>query len=315
MIWTSIERRTTSRWLLPVLLACVLCIGSLENAQAQSCCVGASGLTPTRLELHEWLLVGTRTSLAYAYGSYDTDGILQKQSGDAVQVELRQELFASMRVFERAELSGIVPWLWVFRRAREVVGEQSLGIGDSEVRGRLEVLRLHERRAWPAASVHAAAILPTGRPVEESQMPLGSDATGAGVMRVQGGLSLEYPWGDWVILASVAAQLPTTRSSRGVQTDLGPRAIIQAGLARQWSYRMNSAILASHERESAATVDGRVVANTQVRRTQLAMVSTWFLDDAWRLRGQLHIDVPLSHWGKNQSAEAGAAMSMVRSWL
>jgi hypothetical protein len=168
-------------------LACVFALAVPARAKAQSCCAGASALTPARLALHEDALVGLQLKAADLYGSFDGQRHFLGASAGAKELDFEQDLAGSVRVFKRGQLSAILPMVETYRRIPGL-SEAGGDLGDLQLGARWDFTIPGSSVTIPAVALAAGVMLPTGRAPESASKPLATDATGIGA--VQGSLAL-----------------------------------------------------------------------------------------------------------------------------
>jgi len=284
-------------------------------AWAQACCAGASAVTPGRLALHEDALVGVQARFAAVYGSYDSTAAYRKAPSGTSQWDLEQDLFASVRVVRRGQLSLLVPFVESWRRAPTTGSEFGGGIGDVNASARYDFTWAREVSFLPGIAALAGVTAPTGRPPESAHEPLGSDATGVGAVQLNVGLALERSFDAWLVSLTGLAAKRLARDVQGVESDLGTQFTLLGAVAYVFPMEASVALATTFTAEGNAKVDGAEVSDTSRRLLQVALAGSLPLDDRWRLQGAAFFNPPLNAVGKNQPATTGVALTGVWAFL
>lgn len=280
-------------------------------ALAQACCGGASAVTPGRLELHEEALVGVQARFTTIYGSYDSAATYRKAASGTTERDFEQDVFASVRVVRRGQLSLLVPFVESWRRAPTTGAEFGGGLGDVNVSARYDFTGAHEVSYLPGIAALGGVTAPTGRPPESAHEPLGSDATGVGAVQLNIGLALERSFDAWLVSLTGLAAKRLARDVRGVESELGTQFTLLGAVAYVFPVEASLALVATFTAEPPAEVDGAEVPGTARRQLQLALAASLPLADRWRLQGAGFFNPPLSGLGKNQPATTGVALTVV----
>jgi len=287
-------------------------------AAAQACCAGSGLATPGRLGLHEIALVGAQARTAFVTGSYDPSGRHAPPPAGASELDLEQDVFGSVRVLEKAQLSLLVPFVETRRTSR---GQQEFGggLGDINAGARVDLTSAGQRRFVPGIALLAGLTLPTGRPADAKGLgALATGATGIGAFQVTGGAAVEQSWGAWLVsLSGYVAQ----RTSRTVGI---PPAEIHEHLGAQWTAlatvayttrtEVSVGISASYTFEGNATVNGDTLPGTARRLPLLTLAGALPLTDHVRLQGSIFDSPQVSGLGKNQPSTVGLLVTLVLSW-
>jgi hypothetical protein len=293
--------------------ACVvaMAIAATErDARAQACCAGASGLTPGWLTNHEKGLIGAQLRLAETHGTYPTSGPFYTGIPER-DAKVEMDLFGSLRVLPRAQVSVVAPVIATRRRSGGVV-EERVAPGDLTVIGRYDFLRAGESRI-PGISLLGGFQAPTGVPPDRGDGLLDANVTGIGAWEIDAGASVEQVVGHVVLHATVLAGYRLPRTVLRVDQRLGLHALYL--LAGGWVFDDDVAILGTVTRltEGDTTISGATAEGTGWRTTQLACLVIVPLSDHSRLRTSVFTDVP--PFGLNRPAVGGTAISFVRSWF
>jgi hypothetical protein len=283
------------------------------RAEAQGCCASGASLTPVRLDLHERALVGLQLATGAQHGSFDNGTSYRSTPDDASDIELRQTAFGTYAPLSRLQLSAMVPWLETRRSASGAPTEWGGGLGDVSLLVRGEPVALREYGDVPAIAVLGSLVAPTGTAPEDASNLLGSDATGAGVWRLGGGLALEQAYGAFLVnlTAMLSTALPRTAST--TRFVYAPRWDVTLGLGYAVSHYWHLAALFNYEHEGAPSINHNP--GQTRRRLDTALLVTHLLDDGLRIQGGLNLTPPISNLGRNDLARIGGTVSLVRSWL
>ena len=292
-----------------LLVVALLVVATEQEAHAQACCVGASGLTPGWLANHERFLVGAQLRVAQTHGTYPLRGDFY-QALPARDSRLEQSLFGTVRLLPRAQIGFVAPMTTLRRRSGNLV-ETKTNIGDVTFIGRYDILRPGESRI-PGIAILAGGTVPTGTPSDETQGYLATDVTGIGAWEGNAGLSLEQSYGGLILHATALVGARTSRDVAGVPQTLGLRALYLLGAG--WVFDNDVTLFGTltHTSEGDATIDGVTGYGTGFRTTQLAFLVVTPLSDTVRLRTSLFTDVP--PLGDNRTALGGTSISLLKSW-
>jgi hypothetical protein len=301
------------------LLALAAILACSSQAKAQACCAGTGAVTPGRLGLREFALLGVQLKTAAELGSFDANGQYEKSPQGASELDLEQDLFAAIRVFDRAQVALLVP-LVETRRTSQGLEEFGGGIGDVNLNLRYDFKLAGTSQLVPGIAALAGITFPTGTPPDSPHLrPLATDATGIGAYQGNLGLALEQSFGPWLLNITGIAAL---RSARSVTSD---GVTIHERLATQWTalaavaYVLPSeaalALSASYAAEGNARINGEAALDSGHRLTTLTASGVLPLSDTWRLQGALFLNPPLSSTSLNQTALGGALLTAVRAWL
>lgn len=286
-----------------------------KAAWAQACCAFGSSLTPTRLDLHERLLVGVQTGAAWLHGSHPSSGQYRGAPDGSTDLELRQTLFATAALGERIQASALLPWVETYRRTASTASEWGHGLGDVSALLRGEFTQLHEYSDVPSFALLLGALFPTGTPPEDATSTLGSDTTGGGVFRALVGLSVEQAFGAWLFNLSGTVSLAALADRAGIETRHAPRWAVVGSAGYAWSHHLSTAGSLSFETEGNTTINGVAVSGTNQRRTELAAITTYGFTDAWRMQFRLSLDPPVARLGVNEPARLGGNVALIWSAL
>ncbi len=292
-------------------------VGALcpRTCRAQACCAGASAVTPGRLALHERALVGARLSVAPMLGSYDANARFRGPAEGSSAWDFEQDVFGSVRLFERAQVSLLVPVLESLRRTKSTGSEFGGGLGDLNASARYDFTWAREYRSLPGLAVLAGVTVPTGTPPESAQLPLGSDATGTGAVQLNLGVSAERAVGDWFLSVSGLLAKRLARTVDGVTSGLAVQATAIAAIGYSFSEDLTVAGVTTYTGEGNASVEGAEVAGTAKHRWRLGAVSSVSVSDTVRVSGDVFLDPPFDGAGRNQLSLAGLSMTFIRSFL
>jgi len=280
-----------------------------DDAKAQACCVGASGLTPGWLSNHERALVGALARISQTHGTYPARGSFYVPTPGR-DGRLETSLFASYRFLPRAQVSTFFPLATVRRRSGDIT-ETRVSPGDLTLVGRYDLLRTGESTI-PGIHLILGMQLPTGVPSDRGTPLLAADVTGIGAWEVNGGVTIEQVIHHVVLHATVLAGVRTPRDVFGLEQRLGPRALYL--VAGGWVFDNDVAILGTvtHTSEGDASLGGDDAPGTGFRATQLALLVVTPITDTLRLRTSAFTDLP--PLGENRPALGGSSLSLAKSW-
>ncbi|MEO8876878.1 MAG: hypothetical protein ABI461_14890 [Polyangiaceae bacterium] len=296
-----------------------LAIAAWSNvAYAQSCCAGTGAVTPGRLALHEWALVGLQAKAGAELGSFDGGGHYRSNPSGASELDLEQDLFGAVRVFKRAQIALLVP-LVETRRTSQGTSEFGGGIGDVNASARYDFTIAGASRFMPGIAALAGLTLPTGRAADASGLgPLATGATGIGTFQINAGLAVEQTFGPWLVNASVLFAQRTARTVGGAPNQIHERLGSQWTLLSAVAYTFPSEIAlagsASYVVEGDATINGIDTIGTAHRLPTLTFSGVVPVTDAWRLQGAIYDNLQIAPLGLNQPAGAGILLTVVHSW-
>lgn len=288
-------------------------------APAQACCAGTGAVTPARLGLHEAALVGLQLKVASEIGSFDSRGTYQGSPRGASELDLEQDPFAAVRVFQRGQVALYVPIVET-RRTSHGESEFGGGLGDINLNLRYDFTLAGASPVIPGIGVLAGITLPTGKPADaEDLRPLATDATGIGAYQGSLGLAVEQALGPWLINVTGVVAVRSARSvdSAGITIHerLAPQWTALAAVAYVFPSEAAVALSSSFASEGNATIDSAEVARSGHRLTTVTLGGLVPLTDTWRMQGALFVNPPISGTSLNQTGLGGLTFTMVRSWF
>lgn len=299
-------RHRASTFLSAIAIACVA-----TNAGAQACCVGAGAVTPTRLAMHEDVLVGMTLRMAQAYGSFTSTGTWLGVPSRASEHDFEQDLFVAMRIARRVQLSVLVP---LVETRREIAGTTELGggLGDVVVAGRWDATSARSGHWTPGVAILAGVVAPTGRPADLSAQPMATDSTGLGAAQGIAGVALEELSGPWLFDLIGTVTMRTPRSVHGIESVLAPQ--WNTTLATTYSFRSGVALslALAYVAETDGWIGGVHVPNSGRRDPQVALSALVPFLDRWRLLLSAALHPPIL--GQNSVATFGASTTLTRVW-
>jgi len=321
---TTMSRRLSSFTdsLLQSLLALFVVFALLTQtspARAQACCAGTGAVTPGRLALHEFALVGVQLKGGLMYGSFDQLGNYHALSQGSSEQNYEQDLFASLRLTRHAQVAGLVPFVETHRTVPGLA-QTGGGIGDVNLNGRYDFTFAGASRFVPGIGLLAGLTLPTGRPPESPNAgPLAAGATGIGALQGNVALALEQSYGPWLInltgaLAHRSARTVTSAEA-SVRSQLAPQWTVLAALAFVFRDERALALSASYATEGDSKLDGQRVPDSGHRLTTLTLGGLWPMSDRLRLQGSVFWNPPIDGSSLSQPALIGASVTAVFSWL
>ncbi len=281
-----------------------------RTANAQACCVGASGLTPGWLTNHERALVGAQLRLSETWTTYPVEGPFYGRTRER-DTRIEPSLFATYRVLPRAQISAFMP-LETIRRRSPGGTDTRTSFGDLTVVGRYDFVRAGE--SWiPGIAVLVGTQAPTGRSSDEGTSNLAADVNGIGTWEINGGASVEQTFGHLVLHVTVLTGYRLPNKVLGEDQHLGWRALYLGAVG--WVFNNDVMLMGTltHASDGDATLDGRDAPGTGFRSTQAAMLVVTPLTDNLRLRTSVFTDVP--PLGVNRPALGGTSISLAKTWF
>lgn len=310
----SSPRSMSARGALSGLLVAALACAVLAPARAlaQACCAAPSLVIPSRLQRHESYGVGLQLRGRGVFGAFGADGAYAGASdGD---VEAAQELFASARIFSRAQVALLVPFIETRRRAMGL-SETGGGLGDMRFAGHFELTRAGERAYVPGLALLVGGSLPTGTAPDQAELLLASDATGTGAWEGSVGLEVDQRFESIFVTVAGAVAQRASRDVMGVHQSFAPRllAIASGGVVLEHDAALGGFVSALHQ-GAARDGAGVEIAGSAQSLVTAGLAATLPVWDEWRAQATASVDCPISGWGRNQHTGAGFAVSMLRLW-
>jgi hypothetical protein len=285
------------------------------RASAQACCAGGSAITPGRLLKNEQFLVGLQLRTASVIGSFDANSRFRGPAAGTSEWDFEQDLFATLRVLSRAQLSLLVPVLESWRRSPTTGHEFGDGIGDLNFGARYDFVWAHDSPYLPGIAALAGVTLPTGRAPEAARLPLGSDATGIGAWQANLGLALEQAFGAWLFNLTGLAARRSERRVGNLRSRLGTRFSAIGAVGYVLSGDLSLALGATYTGEGNAATNDQDQPGTAHRSLELAGFGVWSPSNVWRVQWSVFLDPPLSGLGQNQLATTGVSVALLRTLL
>jgi len=287
-------------------------------ASAQSCCAGTGAVTPGRLALHEWALVGVQAKAGAELGSFDGGGHYRSSPAGASELDFEQDFFGAVRVLERGQLALLIP-LVETRRTSQGLSEFGGSVGDINASARYDFTIAGASRFIPGIAALAGFTFPTGRPADASGLgPLATGATGIGAYQINAGLAVEQTFGPWLVNATMLAAQRTARTvgdaPNQIHERLGTQWTLLSAVAYTFPSEIALALSGSYVIEGDATINGADAIGTAHRLPTLTFSGVVPLTDAWRLQGAIYDNLQITPLGLNQPAGAGILFTVVRSW-
>jgi hypothetical protein len=292
-----------------------------SRAFAQACCAGGTAVTPGRLALHEDELVGLQAKAGTVIGTYDTSGRFAYPSNQ--EIDLEQDLFGALRVFDRGQVALLVPFVETHRTGQSATGSISQtggGIGDVNASARYDFLRAGESSLVPGVALLAGLTFPTGKSPQQASPPLLADATGIGAFQLNAALALEQTFGPWLVNAT---GIVAKRTAEGGET-LGTQVTLLGAVAYTFDNDSALAFSASYAVEGSATcpsagaglcpTGATTVPASAKGVTTLSLSGLWPVSDTWRVLGGFYVTPPSDSLGNNEPAVQGLTLTVIRSW-
>jgi hypothetical protein len=300
-------------------------------ARGQACCAGTGAITPGRLALHDFALVGTEIHASSVLGYYCTAGTAPpcgpSSAGRYVgeppgqsEVDLEQDIFGAVRLFKRGQVSLLVPFV---ETRRQLSNEEGFGggIGDINLAARYDFLWAGQSRFLPGVAALAGVTAPSGIGPDSSHGGLVEEnVTGTGAWQANIGLALEKSFGPWLVdLTEVfawRAPYATSQVVPEIHEALAPQWTTLAAVGYTFPSEAAVAFFASYAIEGAPTVNGVSDSAVGSRRVALVSVSGVLpVTDRLRLQSSIFVNPPLSGFGEGQTAALGMTWTVIWSWI
>jgi hypothetical protein len=295
-----------------VAFACAAMTFVAARANAQACCAGATIVTPGRLGLHDFAIVGAQLHASAIVGSFDQNGNYASREPGTVEDDFEQDFYGAVRVFRRGQIALLVPIIETARRAGTLT-DFGGGLGDINLSARWDFLYAGQSRVAPGIAVLAGVTFPTGVPVESASDPLGAGATGIGAFQINGGLALEQTFGPWLVALSGIFAARTSRTIGSISETLSPQISGLATLAYVTRREIAFALSTSLTCEGDASINGATASDTERLTFALTGGVLFPIGDSWRAQFGASWNPPA--FGINTLASAGLAWTLVHAWF
>lgn len=309
--------RSTSSRSVAVSVAVAVAVALLlraGTAAAQACCAGSGAVTPGRLGLHEEALAGVQLKNAVQLGRHDSQGTYVADPSGASEIDLEQDVFGALRLFERGQVGLLIPFVETHRRASGT-SELGGGVGDANFSARYDLLLAGESRHVPGIGVLAGITFPTGKTAEAATNTLGTDATGIGAVQGNAGLALEQAFGSWLVGVSGIVSMREPRTVRGTRLGLAPQLTLLGSTGYAFKSGVSAAGVVSYAVEGDATTAGAQAPGSARRVTTMSLASAVPLSDELRVAASLYANPPVSSFGENQPVTVGITVGMIGALL
>jgi hypothetical protein len=255
--------------------------------------------------------VGLRLSAADGLGRWSPTGAWQSYGDQYSEWEARASVWAIVRLSERWQLSGQLPWIVNYRQA----GEQSAfgtGAGDAQVSGRYELIGMGKYLHVPALALSVTALAPLSRREEASSAPLGADATGRGVWECSASITIEQTWSPWFVRVESGgrASLPFTRHDLNMRQRYGPGFTVALSGGVEIRTRIVLGLLVQRDWEGRFTLGGADVDGSASSAWLTSAAVSWKFDPHWMLQGAVSSNVFASNGGVNRPGQLSTTMGI-----
>ena len=271
-------------------------------------------MSPGRLLLHEPALVGVRARAALGLGSYDSDGRYRANPDGTRELDFEQDVFGTLRVLKRGQVGILVPILEASRKTKSTDSEFGGGIGDVALSARYDFVWAGENHVVPGIAAVAGVSFPSGRAPEDAHLPLASDATGVGALRVNLGLALEQVFGPVLVQVSALAGKRANREVNGLSSARAVEWNTSLAVGYSFPNDVGLAAAVSYAFEGRSKLDGEEVADSEQRLLEASGAISVPLSQFFRAQGALFLTPPISGVGRNRLAETGASVTVIRSF-
>ena len=284
-----------------------------RQAAAQACCIAPGAAGVTRLAPHEAALAGIDARAQATTGSFDAAGRFRTSPRGTRDIGLEQSLFATVRVFERGQLSATVPFVQTVR-STETLTATGGGVGDIRGSVRWDVVFADDAWPWPGLALVGGVSAPTGRAPERAGDPLGAGSTGAGTTQGWAGFALEQTSGPWLAGANATVTARAERDIGPIRVSLAPR--FAAGLvgARAWRSGHALSLAASWEIEDRASANGAIVPGSARRALRVVSALQLRLGENARFVGSVYAIPPLPAVTAGEGSTLGLSLALVHPW-
>jgi hypothetical protein len=165
----------------------------------------------------------------------------------------------------------------------------------------------------PGVALLLAVTLPTGRALEDTRQPLGTDATGIGAFQATAGAAVEQSFGNLFVNLSAWLTQRAPRNVDGVSETLGLQVSGLGGLGYTLRNEWVVGGSLSYAGARDAVINGVREPGTGRSLAVLSILLTVPLGETWRLQAGAYDDLPF--WGTNQPATAGLTLALFRAWV
>src|SRR5205823_2759069 len=143
-------------------------------------------------------------------------------------------------------------------------------------------------------------------------LPLGSDATGAGLFQLAAGANIEQLVGRFIVSGSAAVGLSPSRTVGELTEQLGPQLTIFGAFGYILDETTALALTLATAQSFDASLNGQRAAGTARGLTTLGLTFGHEFEGPWRVQGALLYDLP---WlGRNRSTGIAASFMVLYSW-
>jgi hypothetical protein len=308
----KMRTRSLARLAFAVLIALVVACVS-RRASAQACCSGSSALTPGRLAPMEDALVGGGMKVGAIHGSWGTTGSYSGTPIGTRELDLEEDLLASIRFLKHGQATALVPFVETYRLAT-LRSDAGGGIGDVNLSARWDFTLAGQHDVLPGIAVLVGVTFPTGVAADQAHHALAADTTGIGAVSGNVGVAFEQTYDHLLLNLSGIVADRTERSANGVTTQLGPQII--GFLAVGWTFDDERviALTATYTGEPDATINGQREPNSNRSSLLLGIGGGLEVVPKWRLSLSVASAPPIDNVGTNNPASATAATYLLRSF-
>lgn len=284
-----------------------------RSAAAQACCASAGLIAPMRLRSYEDLAVGMEGRGRSVFGAFDAAGTYDGAQAGESEWSLEQHLFAAMRLFDRGQIAALVPFIET-RRTLSGVAASGGGVGDVAVSARYDFIEAGAHRILPGVALLLGVLAPTGTPPERATDRWAAGATGKGSWEGTLGIGLEQGFEPYFITLNALVTLRTSREVMGVNESFAPRFAGIIAVGRVLPHLTTLGLFASALRQGENRDGSGSIPGSGSSLLTVGLASTVSPTDQWRFQGTLFGNVPGGGWGRNETAGAGASLSVIRLW-
>ena len=307
----SISGHNTSSWWFGALFFAFTTSFS-PNIFAQACCSTTTALSPVRLGYLEKTGLAFGTSWLEQVGRFDSRSKYHSKPEGVRDTEFRESLTLAYRPRTPWQVSIKGQFIQNLRAVKNL-SESSMGIGDTDVSVRYDPWQTGFWDSPVGFGIIVATTIPTGRPAEQAKKVLASDTTGTGYVQFHTGLVAEVLKGSWFFGVGTMISTAPPRQANGHELSMGWISTSQASLAYGFAYNLSAALAIQHRFLSQASIDNNTQADGASSNTVPLSVAYEPIR-FWRFWGAFLTTPIFDGFGKNEVANVGASLSVLRTW-
>jgi hypothetical protein len=258
-------------------------------------------------------LAGVTTRFGGVVGAADNARRFIGSPAGANELDLEQDLFGAVRLFQRLQLSLLVPIVETWRQVPSLAAFGGF-IGDVQLNARYDFTYAGASRWLPGLALLGGFTAPSGRAPTASTAPLATDATGTGAWQLAGGGAVEQSFDRWLLNLTGTVSWRSRQRLGNVVSQLGVLFSVFAALAYGLTDELVLALTASYSAELDAYANDAVLPNTGRAATRVGLAGGYLIADGWRLQANAFADLPIAGFGRTQPVLAGGTLGAIRTW-